>query len=213
MQRRAPKGTADRMANIVGLAQVRLVDDGDGGQRLQLELLADEVLEDIDRHQDYGFASHPLAGATAVTVALGGTRSRSMAIAVADRRYRMTLAAGEVAIHDDQGQKVHLTRDGIVIETTGTVAVTAGEAMTFTAPQLTFDIAGAVQFNCGSFAVTAEGAVAFNADSVALDASGAVVIDGGSIDLGGTGGQFVARKTDTYAGGVITGGSSKVKST
>lgn len=211
--RRGPRSQADRMANIIGLAQVRLVDDGDGGQRLQLELLADEVLEEIDRHQDYGFASHPQPGATAVTVALGGTRSRSMAIAVADRRYRLTLAAGEVAVHDDQGQKVHLTRDGIVIETTGTVAVTAGEAMTFTAPELTFDIAGAVQFNCDTFGVAADGALAITAASASIDASGAVVIDGASIDLGGTGGQFVARKTDTYAGGVITGGSTKVKST
>lgn len=207
------KGQADRMANIIGLAQVRLVDDGDGGQRLQLEMLADEVLDDIDRHQDYGFASHPQPGATAVTVALGGTRGRSMAIAVADRRYRLALSAGEVAIHDDQGQKVHLTRDGIVIETTKAVTVTAGELVTVTAPDLTFEIAGAVQFNCDTFGVAAEGALVLTSDSASIDATGAVVIDGATIDLGGTGGQFVARKTDAYAGGVITGSSAKVKST
>jgi phage baseplate assembly protein V len=213
MMRGPTKGQADRMANIVGLAEVRLVDDGNGEQRLQLELLAEEVLEDIDRHQDYGFASHPLPGATAVTVALGGTRGRSMAIAVGDRRYRLALAAGEVAIHDDQGQKVHLTRDGIVIETTGSVTVTAGELVTVTAPDLTFDIAGAVQFNCGEFGVAAEGALALTGATASIEATGALLIDGASIDLGGTGGQFVARKTDAYAGGVITGGSTKVKST
>lgn len=39
---------------------------------------------------------------------------------VADRRYRLQgLAAGEVALYDDLGQKVHLTRGGIVIDGAG----------------------------------------------------------------------------------------------
>jgi len=36
---------------------------------------------------------------------------------VSDRRYRLTgLAEGEVALYDDLGHKVHLAREGIVID-------------------------------------------------------------------------------------------------
>lgn len=47
----------------------------------------------------------------------GGDRSHGMAVIVADRRYRLKgLARGEVAIYDDQGQSVTLTRGGIVVD-------------------------------------------------------------------------------------------------
>jgi phage gp45-like len=46
-------------------------------------------------------------------------------IASDDRRYRIELAEGEVCIHDDLGQKVHLTRDGIVIKTDQKVTIDA----------------------------------------------------------------------------------------
>lgn len=61
--------------------------------------------------QHYGFSSSPRPGAELVIIREG---NHFVAIADGDRRCQITLEAGEVAIHDDQGQKVHLTRDGIV---------------------------------------------------------------------------------------------------
>lgn len=182
---RIHKPFIDGLRMMVGRAIVRLVDDAGEAQALQLELLADEVMEGVERHQDYGLSSVPLPGATAVTLSLGGQRGRSLAIAVGDRRYRLTgLAAGEVALHDDQGQKLHLTRDGIVIVTP-------------------FDLTAQIG---GDVAVTAEGNATLTAD--------AVVVHSDNIQLGGAGGHKVALVGDAVAGGVITGpGATKVKAT
>lgn len=46
-----------------------------------------------------------------------GDMSHPIVIAIGDRRYRLKgLQEGEVAIYDDLGQKVHLTRNGILVD-------------------------------------------------------------------------------------------------
>lgn len=109
-----------RIMNMLGRAVLRLVDDAAGLQRVQVTVLAGEVRDGVERFQDYGFTSHPLAGADALLVFLGGNRDHPVAVAVADRRHRQTgLEPGEVAVYDDQGQSVHLTRAGIVLRGAG----------------------------------------------------------------------------------------------
>lgn len=85
---------------------------------------AKHVMLDVTAHRDdrtpylqpYGLQSAPLEGASAVQVAVGGDAGSLVTILVHDRRYTIALAAGEVALIDDLGQKVHLTRTGIVID-------------------------------------------------------------------------------------------------
>lgn len=68
----------------------------------------------------YGFASRPFPGADAVVIFLNGDRSKGVVVAVGDQRYRFrNLVEGEVAISDDLGQAVHLTRSGIVVDGAG----------------------------------------------------------------------------------------------
>lgn len=120
----APLQRALRM--MIGLVRVRLVDDAKGLQRLQVDGLADETLPAAERFQDYGFTSRPLPGAEGLWLSVGGVRGEGVVIAVGDRRYRLKgLAEGEVAMFDDLGQVVHLTRAGISIETELKVTVTA----------------------------------------------------------------------------------------
>ena len=69
--------------------------------------------------QPYGFQARPLAGADAIVVSMGSNADQRIALLVGDRRYTIALEAGEVAIVDDLGQKVHLTRTGIVIDSSG----------------------------------------------------------------------------------------------
>lgn len=95
----------------VGRAVINLVNDGLKVQELQITLLADETRGGVERFQEYGLTSNPHPGAEAVMVCIGGARDHGIVIAVEDRRYRLKgLAAGEVAIYDDQGQAVHLKR-------------------------------------------------------------------------------------------------------
>lgn len=104
----------NRIQMMVSRAVVELVNDGAGIQSLQLSGLADELIEDAERLQDYGFTSVPFPGAEAVLVFAGGLRSHGLVVAVGDRRYRLSgLEQGEVALYDDQGQQLVLKRAGI----------------------------------------------------------------------------------------------------
>lgn len=114
---RATAALAGRIRLMLSRATISAVDDAPQAQAVQIELLADEVQDAAERLQDYGFTSHPKPGAEAVVAFIGGTRSHAIVLKVEDRRYRLkALAEGEVAIFDDQGQKLHLKRDGIAIE-------------------------------------------------------------------------------------------------
>lgn len=116
-----------RVRLMVARAVVSLVNDGGGLQLLQVKLLAGEVRDDVERLQNYGFTSVPLPGAEAVMVCVSGDRDHGLVVAVDDRRCRFKgLAPGEAAIYDDQGQSVHLTRDGIVVTGGGRPVIITG---------------------------------------------------------------------------------------
>jgi len=119
-----------RALGMIMRAVVTRVTDSTEAQEVQGQVLRDEVL-DLERIQSYGMTAVPQVGAEAVVVFLGGSRSNGVVIAVEDRRYRLTgLAAGEVALYDDQGQKVHLKRDKIVIECKAGGTIELGEGAT-----------------------------------------------------------------------------------
>lgn len=108
---------ARRIGNLVARGTVAAVNAATKMQGLQVRLLAGEVKDGVEHFEPYGFTSHPNAGAEAIAAFFDGDRSHGVVLVVADRRYRLKgLAAGEMAIHDDQGQKVHLTRSGIVVD-------------------------------------------------------------------------------------------------
>lgn len=86
-------------------------------QLLQATGLANEQIQAAEYFQHFGFTSNPPAGSMLVMVPLGGKTAHGIVIATEHGSYRLkNLAPGEVAIYDDLGQKVHLTRNGIVID-------------------------------------------------------------------------------------------------
>lgn len=181
--------TDRRVQMLVSRVTVARVDDDPMMQELQVEALADETHEGIEHYQPYGLAMHPYADAEGVMLAVGGLRSHGLVICVADRRYRLTgLAEGEVALHDDQGQKVHLTRDGIIVH---------GKALTFESE--------------GDIAFTADGDMTIDVGKLTVTASDTVALDADDIKLGNGATLQAARKTDTVASGAISSGSTKVK--
>ncbi len=124
------RALSGRIAMIASRAIVRLVDDALKLQGVQLELLADESQDAVERFQNYGLTSRPRDGAEAIVLCIGGLRSHAVAIVVDDRRYRLqNLAEGEVALYDDLGQVVHLTRDGIRLSSPLKVTIDAPEIM------------------------------------------------------------------------------------
>lgn len=108
------------LRNLISRCTVALASAGSKLQTLQIRMLAGEVKDSVEHLEPYGFTSHPHAGAEGVAVFPGGDRSHGVVVVVADRRYRLQgLKTGEVALYDDIGQCVHLTRGGILIKGAG----------------------------------------------------------------------------------------------
>ena len=105
-----------RVQMLVGRGTISAVDDSGPVQYVQLRMNPGETGDRRPRLAEYGFACYPHPGCNGVAVFIGGNRSDGIVIATGDQRYRLHLTEGEVAIHDDQGQKVHLTRAGIVVD-------------------------------------------------------------------------------------------------
>jgi phage gp45-like len=95
-------------------------------QEYEIELFADEKRKGVERFQFPFLTSVPHEGgkgpgndegkkfAEMIVACIGGNRSHMVILAVDDRRYRICgLEQGELMIHDEQGQQVHITRKGI----------------------------------------------------------------------------------------------------
>ncbi len=105
---------------MLGRAVLKAINNSEGTQKIQVVALADETISDIERFQEYGFESYPLAEAEVFIGFLNGNRDHGIALCVHDGRYRPTdLAEGEVAVYHKEGHRVLLKAGGI-IEVEGT---------------------------------------------------------------------------------------------
>jgi phage baseplate assembly protein V len=105
-------------------------------QLVQADGLAGEQLQDNELMQHYGVTSVPPAGAQLVVIPIGGKTAHGIIIATEHVQYRLKgLESGEVALYDDLGQVVYLTRDGIVIKGAGLpVTITDTPSVTLDTP-------------------------------------------------------------------------------
>jgi len=89
-----------RIQLMIGRALLAAVDNSGMTQRLQIRLMADETASGVERFQDYGVESYPLADAEVLMLFLGGNREHGIAVRVHDRRYRPTnLEEGDVEMY------------------------------------------------------------------------------------------------------------------
>lgn len=89
-----------RVMLMVGRGVVRLVDDRLGRQRVQIEALSGEILDDVERCQEYGFTSCPPPGSDAIVLALGGMRQHPVAVSVESPEHRAARGGmGEVVLY------------------------------------------------------------------------------------------------------------------
>jgi len=117
-----------RLQLIVARGVAMLVGEG----KVQARVLADEVLPNIDRVEPYGFSYRPKAGAQTFLLFPSGDRSHGIAIIIGDKQYNMQLQEGEVALHDDEGNHVHIKRGGEIV-------ATANARITLKAPDIVLD--------------------------------------------------------------------------
>ncbi len=184
---------------------------------IQAKLFAGEVREDVEHFEPYGFTSEPHVDSEPLVLSLSGNRDHSIAVCIADRRYRLRgLKTGEVALYDDLGQKVHLTRDGIDVYTPGHLhAVVKKDADITVGGSCTESVGGDVSATVGgsvtlkASAVTIDSANVHITGDVAIDKSltvlGAISGSGGMAISGGSGASVdgsITTTGDVTAGGV-----------
>lgn len=123
----------ETIENLAGRATISAANEKLPMRTVQMEIYAEDTRDNVEHFEPYGFTSGVKPGSEGITLSFGGDRDHTVAIVIADRRYRMKVAEGEVAIYDDIGQKVHLSRSGMIFDG-------GGLPMKFTnTPKITFD--------------------------------------------------------------------------
>lgn len=119
-----------------------------GADKIQVRVLDGETLDNIDRVESYGFSYRPKPGSRAYLFFPSGDRSYGVALVIGDKRYQMELSEGEVALHDADGNHVHIKQGGVIevkassrviadtpiFETTGDVVVSGISFLNHTHP-------------------------------------------------------------------------------
>jgi phage baseplate assembly protein V len=91
-----------------------------------------ETFKNREYFQHYGFTSRPKTGAEGLAIVEGNT---IYLIASDDRRYRISLQDGEVALYSDEGDYIHFKRGNILkVNTLGKLQADAGQEADITAP-------------------------------------------------------------------------------
>lgn len=96
--------------------KVARVQAGGGVQKIQVEGLDGETVQDLEHAENFGFTSNPPAGSDCVVVPLGGKTSHGIIVTTTNGAYRITgLSDGETAVYNAAGAKMVLKK-GRVIE-------------------------------------------------------------------------------------------------
>ncbi|EKN3612546.1 phage baseplate assembly protein, partial [Yersinia enterocolitica] len=77
------------LSNMLVRAVVRRLDSSSKNQMLQIQMIADELKDNIEHLEPYGFTSAAHTGAEAFAAFPDGDRSHGVVLVVADRRYRI----------------------------------------------------------------------------------------------------------------------------
>lgn len=106
----------DRIMSMVGKAIIASVNDTTDLQTIKITGLADEVQDDVERLQNFGFTSNPPKKSEAIVLYIGGNRDHPVAITVDSSRERMKgLESGESAMYSSFDNHIHLKSDGSIV--------------------------------------------------------------------------------------------------
>lgn len=143
---------ARRVQLMIGRAVLAAVEDNAGRQYVQLKVLKGETKDGVERVQQYGFTSHPLAGAQVILACLGGNRDHPVAISVDDHRHRPALQKGEVAIYMADGSNITLKTGNKIEMNTAELTVNASAKARFVTPML--EVTGDIKDKCDADGTT-----------------------------------------------------------
>lgn len=95
--------------------KLTLTQSGEPIQRVQVQGLADETLQEIEQLQQFGFTSHAPADTDVIVIPLGGDTSHGIVIASEHGSFRVkNLQSGEVAVYDESGSSIVLKKGKLI---------------------------------------------------------------------------------------------------
>lgn len=128
-----------RLRLMVARGVVNLINDAGGLQLLQVEALADEPLDDVERVQNFGQTSHPPRGSVPVLVAVAGSRDHMVAVAVDNEDHRPRgLQEGESAMYNAHGVLFLFDKDGNATLDCKNLIINASEGIQANTPLANF---------------------------------------------------------------------------
>lgn len=189
---------------MVGRGLVKLVKDA-GLQLLQVDLLADETRDGVERIQNYGHRGHPPQGSTVAAVAVEGSRDHLVVVACEHPDHAPKLNMGESAMYamfgqilkmDDQGN-VTLVCNDFKIEAKGDVTTNAKNVKTVAEADASTQAGGDIGINATGGVGMTGGAGAKISGGLSADSVSADKVTANGVDL----------ETHTHQG-VLAGGDS-----
>lgn len=127
----------NRVLLMIGRGVLLATKDSTDIQQMQVELLADEVKDQVESMQNYGYTSHSPKGSDVLGVSLGSNRDHMIIIATEHRDFRFkNIKEGEVAIYTKWGDYIHLKENNVIDIQTKTLNINADTVMNITTPEL-----------------------------------------------------------------------------
>lgn len=154
---------------------IRRTHSGGGVQRIQLEGLDGETVQDLEHAEQFGFTAHPPAGSDCVVVPLGGKTSHGIIVTTTNGAYRITgLAEGETAVYNRDGAKMVLKNGRIIDIDCEVLNIKAPGGVNIDAPNVdcTAEITAAAQINGnGGLAIRGGNGARFEGDIEQINGS------------------------------------------
>lgn len=124
--------------NIFRQGRLGRLNDKHDTQVAQVELFADEVVDEVERIQNYGFTSLPTEGGV-YAIPMGGKGNQLIIVAINDDKTRLRILPGEVAIYHAEGHHVVLKEGGVIEANCTTLIATAESSATIKTASATID--------------------------------------------------------------------------
>lgn len=124
-----------KISSVISRGELNTITDAPTSS-MQISAYAKEVISDIEYFQQYGIASHPHPGAEVLAVSVGGNKDHSIVIVANDKRYKIPLGEGEVAIFASWGDKIHLQEGNITEIKTKKLIINADDEVTINTKDL-----------------------------------------------------------------------------
>lgn len=109
------RDTYTLLAALFAQGDVTVVNATGPTQKVQVQAMADEVLDDVQHYEPFGFTAQPVAGMQALVLFKGGNRTQPIATVIFSPGERPTdLQPGEVCLYNAHGVRIDLRDDGKV---------------------------------------------------------------------------------------------------